>query len=93
MVRVAFSVVLQEVDVIEVIEMLVATVLIVSLVPIVSSSTELEYVTNKDTETVREAQSSRAFASVLLSRLLLLFVVFNAWLIFVLTLASFSFDW
>ena len=32
----------------EVIEMLVATVLIVSFVPIVSISTELEYVTNKD---------------------------------------------
>ena len=92
MVRLAFSVVVQEVEVIEVMEMLVATVLIVSLVPIVSSSTELEYVTNKATETVREAQSSRALASVLLA-LLLLFVVFSAWLIFVFTLASFSFDW
>ena len=42
MVREAFSVSEQDVDVIEVIEMLVATVLIVVFDPIVSSSTELE---------------------------------------------------
>ena len=92
MVKEAFSASVQEEEVTEVIEMLVATTLIVSFVPIVSSSTELEYVTNKATVVVREAQSSRPFASVLLS-LLLLLVLFSAWLIFELTLFSFSFDW
>jgi ATP-dependent Zn protease len=90
-VKVAFSVAVHEDDVMEVIEMLVATTLIVSFVPIVSSSTELEYETNNDTVVVREAQSARAFASLLLS-LLPLLVLFSAWLIFVLTFSSLSFD-
>ena len=79
----------QEVEVKEVVEMLVATVLMVIFVPIVSSSTELEYVTNKATATVREAQSSRAFALLRLS----LLVVFSASFIFELTFVSMSFDW
>ena len=77
----------QEVEVKEVVEMLVATVLMVIFVPIVSSSTELEYVTNKATATVREAQSSRALA------LLPLLLVFSASFIFELTFVSLSFDW
>ena len=77
----------QEVEVKEVVEMLVATVLMVIFVPIVSSSTELEYVTNKATATVREAQSSRAFA------LLPLLLVFSASFIVELTFVSLSFDW
>ena len=81
----------QDVEVTVVMEMLVATVLIVVFVPIVSSSTELEYVTNKATVVVREAQSSRAFPSARLSRLLLL-VVFRASFIFELTFVSLSFD-
>ena len=76
----------------EVKEMLVATDLIVSFVPIVSISTELEYVTNRDTETVRAAQSSRALASLLLS-LLPLLVLISASLILEFTLLSFSLDW
>ena len=82
----------QDVEVIEVIEMLVATVLIVSLVPMVSISTELEYVTNRVMETMREAQSSRAFDSLLLS-LPPLLGLFSASLILEFTLLSFSLDW
>ena len=82
----------QDVEVIEVIEMLVATVLMVVFVPIVSISTELEYVTNKATVVVREAQSLRAVPSARLSRLLLL-VVFSASFIFELTFVSMYFDW
>ena len=82
----------QDVEVIEVIEMLVATVLMVVFVPIVSISTELEYVTNKATVVVREAQSLRAVPSARLS-LLLLLVVFSASFIFELTFVSLSFDW
>ena len=82
----------QEVEVIEVVEMLVAKVLMVVFDPIVLSSTELEYVTNKATATVREAQSSRAFPSLRLS-LLSLLVVFSASFIFELTFVSMSFDW
>jgi hypothetical protein len=82
----------QDVEVIEVIEMLVATVLMVVFDPIVSSSTELEYVTNKATVVVREAQSLRAVPSARLS-LLLLLVVFSASFIFELTFVSLSFDW
>ena len=82
----------QEVEVIEVIEMLVATVLMVVFVPIVSISTELEYVTNKATVVVRDAQSLRAVPSARLS-LLLLLVVFSASFIFELTFVSLSLDW
>ena len=77
----------QEVEVIEVVEMLVAKVLMVMFIPIVLSSTELEYVTNKATATVRETQSSRAFA------LLPLLLVLSASFIFELTFVSMSFDW
>ena len=76
---------MQDVKVIEVVEMLVATVLMVVFVPIVSRSTELEYVTNKATATVRDAQSSRA-------SLLALRVVFSTSFIFELTFVSLSFD-
>ena len=82
----------QEVEVKEVVEMLVAKVLMVIFVPIVSSSTELEYVTKKATATVRDAQFSRAFPSSRLS-LLLLLLVFSASFIFELTFVSMSFDW
>ena len=82
----------QDVEVIEVIEMLVATVLMVVFDPIVSISTELEYVTNKATVVVRDAQSLRAVPSARLS-LLLLLVVFSASFIFELTFVSLSLDW
>ena len=88
----AFSLSVQGVEVVEVLEMLAATILIVSFVPIVSISTELEYVTNKATVVVREAQSLRAVPSARLS-LLLLLVVFSASFIFELTFVSLSFDW
>ena len=68
----AFSLSVQGVEVVEVLEMLAATILIVSFVPIVSIPTELEYVTNRDMDSVRDAQSFRAFASLLVSLLLVL---------------------
>ena len=82
----------QDVEVIEVIEMLVATFLMVVFDPIVSISTELEYVTNNATATVRDAQSSRAFPSSRLS-LLLLLLVFSASIIFESIFVSMSLDW
>ena len=86
----AFSLSVQGVEVVEVLEMLAATILIVSFVPIVSISTELEYVTNRDMDSVRDAQSFRAFASLLVS---LLLVLLSASLILEFTLLSFSLDW
>ena len=86
----AFSLSVQGVEVVEVLEMLAATILIVSFVPIVSIPTELEYVTNRDMDSVRDAQSFRAFASLLLS---LLLVLLSASLILEFTLLRFSLDW
>ena len=86
----AFSLSVQGVEVVEVLEMLAATILIVSFVPIVSISTELEYVTNRDMDSVRDAQSFRAFASLLVS---LLLVLLSASLILEFTLLRFSLDW
>ena len=86
----AFSLSVQGVEVVEVLEMLAATILIVSFVPIVSIPTELEYVTNRDMDSVRDAQSFRAFASLLVS---LLLVLLSASLILEFTLLRFSLDW
>ena len=76
---------MQDVKVIEVVEMLVATVSMFVFVPIVSSSTELEYATKEAMALVKDAQSSRVTASLLF--------IFSASFIFELTFVIMSFDW